>query len=731
LNARVAVLLAGLACARQAQAQAPATSTTNAPPGAAGVTEPTKLQDTTVVGHLDQARSQILTDVGGTTYSISKEQIESIPGGEAAGFNQLLLRTPGMAEDSLGQLHLRGEHANIQYRIDDVLLPEGITGFGQELDTRFVEKMQLITGSLPAEYGFRTAGIVDVTTKSGAYENGGSVATYGGSYNTIAPSFEYGGSQGKLNYFVDGSFNHNDIGIENPTASATPIHDMTEQYKTFAHLSYVFDDTSRITVMLSGSYSTFEVPNTPGLAPGLAPDGVTPWNSVPGAGLPNSFNSANLNETQNEQNFYGVAAYQKSVGDFNMQVAAFGRNSGVHFTPDSIGDLYFNGVAADVNRSLYSGGLQADASYSFGEAHTLRGGFMAWDESATADSTITAFELSPAGTPTGLNAPVNLGQPVHGIFYGLYLQDEWRLTPRFTINYGARFDAISSYIDENQISPRLNSVWKATDSTTLHGGYSRYFTPPPLELVNSGTLNQFSKTSNAAPGADDPVKSERAHYFDAGITQKITKDLQVGVDGYYKIAHNQLDDGFFGQTLILAPFNYRVGDIEGVELTVSYTKEGFSAYANVALSDALGKGIDSSQFLLPDVAAYTQNQYIHLDHDQRITGSFGTSYVWKEGWGSTRVFADALYGSGLRADEVSASGALLVPNGISVGPYYSVSLGAEQGIKLGKMERLKARLDVVNITDNVYELRNGSGVGVNAAQYGMRLGFFGSVRCSF
>ena len=79
-----------------------------------------------------------------------------------------------------------------------MLLPEGITGFGLELDPRFVESMQLITGSLPAQYGFRTAGVVDIHTKSGAFENGGEVDMYGGSYDTISPSFEYGGSQGKL-----------------------------------------------------------------------------------------------------------------------------------------------------------------------------------------------------------------------------------------------------------------------------------------------------------------------------------------------------------------------------------------------------------------------------------------------------------------------------------------------------------------------------------------------------
>ena len=148
-------------------------------------------------------------------------QIQTQSQGDNAPFNEVILRSPGVAQDSAanGDLHVRGEHANLQYRINDVLLPEGITGFGLELDPRFVESMQLITGSLPAEYGFRTAGVVDIQTKSGAFENGGTAEMYGGSYDTSRPSFEYGGTQGKWNYFMDGSYDHNDLGIENPTAS--------------------------------------------------------------------------------------------------------------------------------------------------------------------------------------------------------------------------------------------------------------------------------------------------------------------------------------------------------------------------------------------------------------------------------------------------------------------------------------------------------------------------------
>jgi len=72
-----------------------------------------------------------------------------------------------------------------------------------------------------------------------------------------------------------------------------------------------------------------------------------------------------------------------------------------------------------------------------------------------------------------------------------------------------------------------------------------------------------------------------------------------------------------------------------------------------------------------------------------------------------------------------------IPNGASVPQYYSINLGAEQSFNVGKNRFLKARLDVVNLTDNSYELRSGTGVGVNAAQYGARLGFFGSLSYTF
>ena len=80
------------------------------------------------------------------------------------------------------------------------------------------------------------------------------------------------------------------------------------------------------------------------------------------------------------------------------------------------------------------------------------------------------------------------------------MQDEWKLAPKLTLNYGARFDVYSSSFDaENQLSPRANLVYQPFKGTTLHAGYSRYFTPPPVESVSGGTLAKFNGTSGPIP----------------------------------------------------------------------------------------------------------------------------------------------------------------------------------------------------------------------------------------
>ncbi|HWB58116.1 MAG TPA: TonB-dependent receptor [Chthoniobacteraceae bacterium] len=657
---------------------------------------------------LDVSRNEIQPSLGATKYTVTQDQIEDQSQGDNAPINQTLLRFPGVAQDSYSQLHVRGEHANLQYRIDGVELPEGISVFGQELSTRFVDNLSLITGALPAQYGQRTAGIIDIQTKNGTAP-GGEFSLYGGSYDTIEPSFEYGGSGGKWTYYFTGNFLHDDIGIENPTSSSRPIHDNTDQFKGFGDISYIIDDTSRVSFIFSGAHSNFQIPDNPGQPQVFALTGVP------------VFNSSQLNETQTEQSYFGIISYQKKLDDGAYQISAFSRYSGLSFQPDDAGDLIFNGVSSAINRGIFSNGLQGDGSYKLNDSHTLRAGFTFTEEHLTANTSNFVFPVDSTGAQSS-STPFNIEDDSRkqAYLYGAYLQDEWKFTPRLTLNYGARFDVVNAFVNESQLSPRINLVYQPTDSITLHTGYARYFTPPPLELVSSESVTKFAGTTNQpAVTQASPVKSERSNYFDAGITDNVTSDFQAGFDAYYKVAKNQIDEGQFGPTVIFSPFNYAKGDVYGAEFTANYHKNGFEAYSNIGFTHAMGTQITSGQFqFAPDELSYIDSHWVHLDHEQHWSATNGVAYTWE----GTRVYADMLYGSGLRDGFANTS---------QLPAYVTFNTGIEHEFKIPGWGAFKARFDIVNLFDKVYEIRDGSGIGVFAPQYGQRRGFYGGISYSF
>src|ERR1700690_1210734 len=155
----------------------------------------------------DVARDNLSPRFGASSFDMNRAFIETLPQGTDAPINSVLLQAPGVAQDSAvnGDIHVRNEHANVQYRINGIILPDGISGFGRVLDTSFVGSLALITGALPAQYGLRTAGGVDIQTKSGnALQPGGTVGIYGGSFGTLTPSFDYAGRIGSTEFFVSG-----------------------------------------------------------------------------------------------------------------------------------------------------------------------------------------------------------------------------------------------------------------------------------------------------------------------------------------------------------------------------------------------------------------------------------------------------------------------------------------------------------------------------------------------
>ncbi|MBV9561495.1 MAG: TonB-dependent receptor, partial [Bradyrhizobium sp.] len=375
----------------------------------------------------------------------------------------------------------------------------------------------------------------------------------------------------------------------------------------------------------------------------------------------------------------------------------------------------------------------------------------------------------PSGL-TAIDTPFNIRDTssLFGWQLGGYAQDEWRLTDQVTFNYGLRFDQIFQYVDANQFSPRASVTYKPWWSTVLHIGYMRTFEPapqvlgrvPPTQIYDNTTAGTPTLTPDQAaalPGqvAGQPLRNigaiqpERANVYDAGFTQQLlpqcptlvggtpTKapvpaincpSLEFGGSIYYKTADDLLDDGQFGQAYTLTAFNYAKAENYGAELKLRFRWGGLSADTSWAWGVQHAHTVVSNQTLFtPDDLVYIQNNWIHTDHDQTYTGSGRVAYRWSNtnSWlDGTVASATFIYGSGLRTSMALFPG-LVCPNCDHLPSYWQVNTGVSHEFANGwNGLPVTVRFDVVNVGDYIYQIRNGTGVGVFASQYGPRRGYY-------
>ncbi len=647
---------------------------------------------------LDNSRNKLSPKTGGSSFSFEQKDIENLPQGQATPLNQVLLRAPSVVQSTQGQLYVRGDHSNLQYRINGVMLPDGVGGFGQSLDTHFADKIEFLTGAMPAQYGYRTAGVVDIKTKSGAFNNGARSEVMVGGNDTLGLNQQVSGSEGNLNYYINASFLQSNRGLESSTASKTSLHNDTTQDKLFGYFSYLIDAGKRLNLIVSNSTNRFEIPNNPNQTPEYELNGFS------------NISSSNLDQRQIESNKFAIASLQGVTdSEIDYQVSLFSRYSDLKYRPDYAGDLVFNGIASTLNRSSFANGLQGDFSYDLNETNTLRSGFFASNDQVK--SATENWVFASDGSGGYLNTPFRIDEDStkNSQLFGGYLQNEWKGIDKLTINYGARFDAARAYVNESQLSPRFGALYDLTKQTKIHAGFARYFTPPPTSAISETTRSKFADTSNASESeTNSKVKAERTNYYDVGISHQISPHLTLALDGYYKEMKNLLDEHQFGNSLIFTPFNYQRGKAYGVEFKADYRKDKFDSYFNFSAQNAWGKNIVSGQYIHDaDELDYVANNKITLDHSQTYTISGGASYLFL----GTKYSADAIYGSGLRTGD----------NNLNTMPaYLQVNGHVSRDVILGAAGKVNLRLSLVNIFDEVYQISNGSGIGIGASQYGPR-----------
>jgi outer membrane receptor protein involved in Fe transport len=653
-----------------------------------------------------------ISQTGNSEYTLTQHEISTLPQGQNTPINEVLLQMPGVVQDDEAQIHVGGEHEDLQWRVNGVMMPmDSFSGFGQIFNSFFVKSVSLINGVLPVNYGFRDAGVLDLVTKDGCSNPGGNVGFYGGQRETVQPSFEYGGCEGKFSYYYTGTYLHSNLAFSSATPGPTPYHNLTNQGQGFGYFTYQINPYAKLSLITGVSVNNSQYPNEPGLQPLFSLAGVNPVN----------YPSEDEEEALDQDYYFGVLALSGVIGpDIDYQVAYTGAYSTIQFTPDPVGDLISQGAASDSFHSEFDNTLQTDLSrqfnlHNFG-SHNVGTGFYLGEYGVELDSTTLAFPANAAGVQTS-NIPLSKVENSNNInmLYGVYLQDIWQVNEQLTLTLGVRWDGVSGIINDHMVSPRINLLYQLNKNTVLHAGFARYFQTPDFDTISPRSFETFQNTTAAVSAGDTTPYPEKDSYWDAGILHHFGKHLTLEEDAYFRLSHDLIDLGQFGFVPIFVPFNYAHGRIWGSQTSAYYNWENLSVRANFTYSVAQGTDVVTGQFNFPpDELAYISNHYIYLDHSAFFTGSGGVTYHWND-----YLFSmDFLAGSGLRAGFANTQ---------ELPQNYQFNFAVVKAWHLPKLGEVQTRVVLINAFDKINELRNGTGVGIFEPGYGPRRAVYAGI----
>ena len=653
------------------------------------------------IRRLNQERNDLSPETGGSVYRFTARTIGELPEGDNTSLPNVLIQAPGVTPDVAenGGFHVRGIDGQVQYRINGVMMPDLNSAVTPVFNSRFARSIALLDGTLPAQFGYRTAGVIDIHTKSGCIDGASHLSMFGGQRATYQPSFELGGCKHDWDYYLTGQFLQNERGVDPPTKGPQANHDFTQQGQGFAYLSRLLSPTTRVTLMSGLSIGNFQIPTNPELEPEYELQGT------------NYYPPSAINESQLDQTYYSILALQGSPNvATNYQLAAFSRYFQSNFSPDPIGDLIYQGVASRVRNSSFANGAQGDLTYRLNTAHTLRSGFYFNGEGVEDDNSSSVFLVNPDGTQKAPFLPENIVDNSNRLTFlgGVYMQDEWKPAEKLELNYGLRWDISDAFVSDNDFEPRLGAVYHLSDRTAFHAGYAHYFTPPPLEQITQRTIEKFNGTSNEVSNiGNENIKPQHDDYFDAGIIEAITPALKIGIDNYFDLVHQWLDQAQLGNSLIFSPLNYSKGRSWGVELSSSYDSSNLDAWFNFSYAVAQVNNVSSMQFLVdPDELAYINRHYVPVDQTQLFTIASGAAYHWHD-W----LFSfDANWNRGLPYGFANLQ---------TLASYPQVNIGVVRNFVLPHVGKVSCRASVINLFDRVYLIRAGD-VDVNTASYGLR-----------
>src|ERR1700678_2994121 len=652
-----------------------------------------------VQASLIRAQNSVST-TGANKYTMTARDISNLPQGENTNLTDVLAQMPGVAIDQNQQIHIRNtEGPQFQYQINGVMVPIDINTnppFISMINPMFIKQMSLLDGILPSRYSYATGGVLNIQTKDGCEQPGGSVSMYGGQRDTVQPSCQYGACDGKFSYYVSGLYSMSNSAFSSATPAPDAIHNSTIQGQGFGFFTYWLNPTTKLSLITSVAASNNELPNQANL---------TPLYKLVGTG---NYPSADINSYLNFRDYLGILALNGAPAPgLSYQLAYAAHYISQAYTPDNVGELIYQGVASTAFHSDLDNTLQTDVTYKLGD-HTLGAGGYLGEYGVESDDNSLVFTL-PAGTGHLFPVRVINNSNKINLLSGIYLEDTWQITEKLRANFGVRWDRLSGYTYNNQIDPNINFVYMLRPNTSLHAGFARYMQVPSFQGISPGAPAAFAGTTGfAGTGATNP-ETEDDYEGDAGVVHQLTNQITVSEDAFYEYTKHYLDTGQFGDVPIFAPFNYKHGYIWGTETAITYNGEHLSAHASTTIGRNMQKGVATGQFNFdPEELGYINRHYIVLDHQPLYGAAGGITYRWKP-W---EFSSDVIYSSGLRGGFADLE---KLPHVVQV------NLAAQRAFQVPTLGEVTNRITLLNIFDRTNLIRPAEGIGIFQAAYGPRI----------
>lgn len=590
-----------------------------------------------VLGHVTvrgQAASQPVS-----VNVLSSRTISTLPGNTS--LSKVVETAPGIVPFSYDEPVSRGYHG-ISYEVDGVPLPQPTTAqFSEIIDPRDVDRLEIFTGAIPAEFGGEREGaVVDIITSrlpSGA--DHGSLSLSTGSYGYGALSLDETAGSGPFRVFVSANEERTNRGLDAPTFD--PIHDSSNQGDEFMRTVYAPDARDSYAVDFSNQYSGFQIPiDTNPLDPN------DPCWSPP---------STDDNQHEYDRSANVVFNRQTSDGKGYFEFAPWYRSVRVTYLPDLANDLA-GGCPASTFQDRFANYVGGTTSWF----RTIGNNNVKVGATADVENFKSAFSIALPMQPTFLD---NVAQ--RGSNLGVFAQDKFDPSENVSIDAGVRYDHSTGFISGDQISPRLEISDKVNDKDTLDAYYGRLYAAPGLEDVRRDAV-VVGGGGGSLPVYD--LKPENDSVYQLGLAHRFSPYANIATTLWFRSVANVLDTTQLGGTPIFTLFNSAIGRAEGVELHAAGAvgERGDNWFLSYGLSQSLAKGISGGTFLFNPQALQGANDFALEDHDQ--TNTLNAAYTW--------VFApqryatlQTLWGSGFPAQFENGTGRLPghVELGASVG----------------------------------------------------------------